>query len=363
MAFKKILAVYNPQLASELDESNPNNKGITAWNLTIYSNNKAWWVCKEGHSWLSTVHNRTVGKGCPYCAGNLPIVGKTDLATCNPKLASELDVTNPDNKGITAQDLSLCSEKKVWWVCEEGHKWPALVSSRSRGSGCPYCAGKLPIAGKTDLATLNPELASELDIGNPDNKGMTAENLTLHSSKRMTWKCKNGHRWSATVINRSKGRGCPYCAGRLPIVGETDLATCNPEIASELDITNPKNKGITARDLTVHSGQKMWWKCREGHGWIATVDMRTRGSGCPYCAGKLPIVGKTDLATLNPELAAEIDITNSKNKGISAQNLTIYSNRKIWWRCENGHMWAAAVSSRTKGSGCPKCAKQISFGK
>lgn len=33
-----------------------------------------------------------------------------------------------------------------------------------------------------------------------------------------------------------------------------------------------------------------------------------------------------------------------------------YSNRKVWWRCELGHEYRAAVSARTMGgTGCPYC--------
>lgn len=34
-----------------------------------------------------------------------------------------------------------------------------------------------------------------------------------------------------------------------------------------------------------------------------------------------------------------------------------YSNRKVWWRCEKGHDYQAVAAARTMGgSGCPYCA-------
>ena len=37
--------------------------------------------------------------------------------------------------------------------------------------------------------------------------------------------------------------------------------------------------------------------------------------------------------------------------------MTAYCNRKVWWQCELGHVYQAAVSARTNaGSGCPYCA-------
>ena len=36
------------------------------------------------------------------------------------------------------------SGKKVNWICREGHKWPAVISSRAKinGAGCRFCAGR-----------------------------------------------------------------------------------------------------------------------------------------------------------------------------------------------------------------------------
>ena len=53
-------------------------------------------------------------------------------------------------------------------------------------------------------------------------------------------------------------------------------------------ITYEKNNklGLDPRELTHGSGKKVWWKCSKGHEWKAACCSRTRGNGCPYCAGK-----------------------------------------------------------------------------
>ncbi|MCD8196887.1 MAG: zinc-ribbon domain-containing protein, partial [Lachnospiraceae bacterium] len=30
-------------------------------------------------------------------------------------------------------------------------------------------------------------------------------------------------------------------------------------------------------------------------------------------------------------------------------------NKKVWWKCENGHEWRATIASRSNGCGCPVC--------
>ena len=41
--------------------------------------------------------------------------------------------------------------------------------------------------------------------------------------------------------------------------------------------------------------------------------------------------------------------------------VTAGSRRKVWWVCGAGHVWKAAVYSRTgkKKSGCPVCAANV----
>ena len=44
----------------------------------------------------------------------------------------------------------------------------------------------------------------------------------------------------------------------------------------------------------------------------------------------------------------------SKNEPLTQQTVTYGSKRRIWWRCDHGHEWQAAVYTRTGvGTGCP----------
>jgi len=37
------------------------------------------------------------------------------------------------------------------------------------------------------------------------------------------------------------------------------------------------------------------------------------------------------------------------------QNYSNRSNKKVWWKCKNGHCWDASPNTRSKGHGCPYC--------
>lgn len=115
--------------------------------------------------------------------------GINDLATVNPELAAQWHPTL--NGDLLPIHVTAGSNKKVWWQCEEGHEWPAKIVDRSRGSGCPYCAGQLPIIGKTDLATINPKLVEQWHPSM--NKNLLPTQVTAGSNKIVWWQCVKGH--------------------------------------------------------------------------------------------------------------------------------------------------------------------------
>ncbi|MFM8954877.1 MAG: zinc-ribbon domain-containing protein, partial [Actinomycetota bacterium] len=149
----KSLAKTHPKLAAQADGWDPRT-------LTRGSKKKVGWKCSLGHKWEASVQSRSNGNGCPVCAGQAVQVGFNDLATVNPKLASEADGWDP-------RTLTRGSNKKVGWKCSLGHKWVANPLNRSSGKGCPVCSGNKVQVGFNDLATVNPKLASEADGWDP----------------------------------------------------------------------------------------------------------------------------------------------------------------------------------------------------
>ena len=58
-----------------------------------------------------------------------------------------------------------------------------------------------------------------------------------------------------------------------------------------------------------------------------------------------------------PLLVLEWHPTKNKNK--FPEDFLHKSNKKIWWKCEYGHEWEAAIYSRVSGKGCPYCGHQL----
>ena len=180
--------------------------------------------------------------------------------------------------------------------------------------------------------------------------------ITVGSGKKVWWKCEKGHEWQANVNDRRRGNNCPYCSGKRPIVGYNDLETLYYEIAMEWNCE--KNGDKRPNQYCAHSGKKVWWKCKNGHEWQATIDSRTRnGNGCPYCAGQRVIFGENDLVTKVPELAKQWNY--EKNGDLQPEEICYSSGKKVWWKCEKGHEWRVSVNSRyTQKTGCPLCSRE-----
>jgi hypothetical protein len=165
--------------------------------------------------------------------------------------------------------------------------------------------------------------------------------------------CKRGHEWQARVQARRAGSGCPECA-HIIATDEYCLARVNPELTNQWHPT--KNKGLTPKDLTPYSCKKVWWVCEKGHEWQCVVSYRSRGGGCPYCYGRYA-TEENCLQNSNPILALQWH--PDRNGGLTPKDVTPYSHKKVWWRCEKGHEWEAQVAPRSLGNGCPHCNRLV----
>jgi hypothetical protein len=355
---QKVLAGYNdlytnnPVLASEWHSTK--NGELNSTQIAPRSNKKVWWLGKEcGHEWEASPNNRAKGAGCPTCAGKVVLTGFNDLATINPILASEWHPTK--NGELAPNQVSTGVRTKVWWKCQKHHEWDAGICDRVAGNGCPICSGRVPLIGVTDLATVNPILAADW---HPTKNGeLKPSQVSSASGKIVWWNCKKQHEWKSSIYNRTKGSGCPFCAGKAVLAGYNDLATHNLSVTAKWHPT--KNGELKPTQVTTGSNKKMWWQCAVGHEWQIAINKIVKNDACPICSKRKLLVGFNDLATMNPKFAAEWHPT--KNGELKPTQVTSNSSKKFWWQCKSNHEWVTGVSARTVyDSGCPRCANHIS---
>ena len=331
------------------------NGDIHPENVIGGSERKVWWICDSGHAYEASLNSRTSGQGCPYCAGKRALVGFNDLQSQYPELASQWHSTR--NGSLRPIDVLCGSSKKVWWVCDKGHEWEAVVSSRVIGNNCPYCGNQRLLRGFNDLATVRPDWAQQW---HPTlNGGLRPCDVFPSTGRKVWWICENGHEWEASPNNRSKVDSCPYCSEHRVSEGKNDLVTLRPDLATQWHPT--RNQPLKPEQFKPGSIRKVWWMCSKGHEWECSIINRSMGVECPYCSGRRVIPGESDLETVFPELALEWHPT--RNDPLRPSDVKPSYAHKVWWMCSKGHEWEATVSDRSRSRGCPYCAmgRQASY--
>jgi rubrerythrin len=208
-----------------------------------------------------------------------------------------------------------------------------------------------------------PSLLNEWD--GEANKPITLYMLAPSDRNKYQWVCSVcGNSWPASVAKRTKGEGCPKCArqiagrktSRAAVQKRGSLAERFPELMKEWDYD--KNAGINPYEIASTTDEKYWWRCPNGHPpYPARLADRTyKKSGCPYCSGKLPVVGVNDLKTTNPELMLDWNFEKNGNP----EEYKAGSNRPVWWKCHVcGNEWPTPVYIRAKmGRGCKDCRRK-----
>lgn len=266
---------------------------------------------------------------------------ENSLAAVRPDLIQEW---SDRNLPLKPEDISYGTHRLIWWKGACGHEWQASAHSRTGKShtGCPYCSGNRVLSGYNDLKTKFPEIAAEWS---EKNLPITPDQVLAFSSKKVWWKGTCGHEWLARIADRTRGHGCPYCSSEKLLTGFNDLATRYPKLAAEW---SEKNLPLTPDKIPVNRPGLFWWKCREcGYEYKAWISSRVKTPSCPCCSGRIVVPGINDLATTDPEIAAEWNY--EKNKNIKPQSVHRLSKKIVWWTSSFGYSWQAKVSERTVG--------------
>ena len=268
------LAILMPELAAEWSPKNP----VSANAVGIGSHKKAVWKGKCGHEWTAVIRSRAAGAGCPYCSHNMVLSGFNDLDYLFPKVAQEWSTANLP---LLPWQVTAFSNTKVWWICERGHEWEALISTRSYGSQCPYCSGIKVLPGYNDLATTHPQLVKEWSAR---NAGLSPDMVNQKSTENAWWHCSIcGNEYRAVIKSRVQGLCCPVCAERAVLPGYNDMATTDPELALEWDYE--KNGNVRPFQVSRNAMRFVWWRGACGHKWKDRIYNRAIDkAGCIYCA-------------------------------------------------------------------------------
>ena len=405
-----------PEIAKEWHPTK--NGNLLPSQIQYGSGKEVWWRCEKGHEWKIRIVNRTSWKnGCPYCHSQSSFPEQAILFYLKRDLPSEIlnrykvqyrdekleiDVYIPSSNigieydgaywhknkrlkddvkteklkslGITVIRVIESNNnavengfiyyncyrnrnKNLAWAITQLERMLELIP-KSRiciDKDYPQIADLYRLNEvDNSLATKYPQLALEW---HPTKNGeLLPTNIYGGSVDKVWWLGKCGHEWQESPNKRTPQKAnCPYCSNRRVLKGFNDLLSQYPSVAKEL---HPIRSLDVKPDETLYSSSKeAWWQCSKGHEWKTSFYHRTvKRTGCPYCAGVKMLKGYNDLATKRPDFAKEWHPTKN---ALSPSDYTCSSCEKVWWQCELGHEWQAAIVYRIRhNQPCPICAKK-----
>lgn len=198
------------------------------------------------------------------------------------------------------------------------------------------------------LAVQRPDLAKEWS----SNNKISLDNVTPRSTYRANWVCPKCHNEYGTAVrNRAiLNSACPYCAN-LKVYERNSLAYMFPELVKEWDYN--KNGSLKPEDITRGCDKKVWWKCAKGHSWQTFVYSRTGKykTNCPYCS-HYKLTPENSLEVRNPELK---QYWNYHKNDKQPSEYSYHSNKKVWWKCDKGHVWQQSINGIQKIKSTIKC--------
>lgn len=403
-----------PDVAKEW--SNNNERGPETYYPS--SNKKVLFVCgKCGKEWSAVISKRCIrGQGCPYCTNYTISPGVNDLFSTNPEMKKIWDF---EKNVIDPTTVSSGSKKHVFWKCERGHEWSAVIYSVAKDKcGCPKCSAErrtsLPEKAifyyinkyfNDAIENFHPDFLNgkEVDIFIPSkNIGIEYDGSNWHKDTNKDFLKDQLCFDNDVKLLRIREEKCPKYASNCMFIYTTkynkNLEYLNNAIVELLEYLNvgsykidlkndfneilnsyltyekkssiinderimktwdyEANKNINPEFVSLHSNIPFNWKCDVcGYKWKVSVTHRARGHNCQACSGQVVIKGKNDLLSQYPEIAKEWDY---ENNGKRPDEVFAHSNKKAKWICSKcGTKWETGIDTRTRyNSGCQECKKK-----
>ena len=396
----------HPDLAKEWHPTK--NGNISPLEVKEHSGKRAWWICKKGHEWKTSVCTRATGSACPHCRPRVSRVQVRvyaeikhffqDATLCERVNGFECDIFIPSlkiaievdgvrfhkgresrdrrkNKGLKAIGVRLIRLREAGLkklgvddlIFTANAMCPTVIADvlklilTTDDRVSQYLNGGKFIAEVQYLHMLETfpappigmSLAARAELvakqWHPTKNGkLTPFDFTAGSSHRAWWLCECGHEWDEQIAQRAVARkyGCPFCSGRR-VDKSNCLNTVNPLLASEWHPT--KNGSLNPTRVAAQCNKRVWWVCKNGHEWAASICGRNNsGSKCRKCSGRLA-TPENCLSYKLPSLAAEWHPT--RNGGLKPSEVTVSSGKRVWWIDSHGREWQSQVSNRSREAG------------
>lgn len=212
------------------------------------------------------------------------------------------------------------TQRPTTWRCRDRHHVFARTYNRILTlRGCPLCSGRVrktpddyaALARLHGLTWLGPEVDT--------------------TRERTQWRCAAGHVFESRYSSIQQGSGCPRCSGKAA------------HTAADFHVLARARRLTWLGSEPVPTRIKTTWRCPRGHAFAATFNSVQSGHGCPQCAGNarrsaadFRRVGRSQGLTWLGPLPEQVRLATR-------------------WKCAQGHVWSAPLSTVLRGHGCLAC--------
>ena len=175
--------------------------------------------------------------------------------------------------------------------------------------------------------------------------GACLTDVYLGLSNKLTWKCKDGHIWSATPGNVIfNGSWCPVCSRKNDNERMRTFALAKKHTIEEMQVLAKSRNGECLSETYSDAHTHLKWRCLFGHAWLATFSNIINGGWCPVCSGHSRVT------------VSQLQAIAKERGGMllsSPENIT--KNMKLEWQCKKLHKWFSSWPGIKYGSWCPIC--------
>jgi len=317
------------------------------------SRNKVWWLCSEGHSFESSIHNRTRWKKskCPYCLGRR-VSEDNNLLAVFPDIAKEWHPTK--NGDLSPKQFTKGAKKKVWWLCPKGHSYETVIQRRTQKNNptrCPHCSNQ---SSEPEIRILSEMKWFFEDVRHRYKLNKLEIDVFLPSVNiGIEYDGKYWHR-NIEDIDLEKNQFLDSQGIHLIRVRQNPLKPLTDEDVM-VDGYSLEKKHLDeilkriAPYVDNTSKEKIYSYIAQPF-FINDELFKTYRS---YFPSPFP---ENSLLETHSELSEEWDY--EKNYPLRPENFTYGSHQKIWWLCPIGHSNESKIQSRAekkKPRGCPYC--------
>jgi hypothetical protein len=342
-----------PELISEWNYS---KNEIEPNEISEKSNIKVWFKCNKNHEWQSTPKRRSRGDGCPECYRLLDkskLIREQKLKKKGLSLADEfpdlIKEWNFDKNDELPDKFASGSNQIVSWKCTFGHIWDATIYNRTGNlSGCPYCkasTSKLEVFILTEMRGLFKDViwrykinGYECDIYIPEiQTGIEVDGAFWHDDKLERDKLKfKVFKDRGVRLIRVRDKSLPKIEGEVILYNKQSVyIDLSCEVVKLLLITNSEIRLSDYVNQQIQIGNEEYKKI------LSLLPSPTE---------------ENSLSEINQKLAQEWDFV--KNAPLTPFMFTPNSEKKVFWKCNDGHSWEATIKNRhLRNSGCPDCYK------